>query len=154
MKYLRNFKFIGGISLILVGLTMTSAWFFLRRSPHEITRAEFDQIINTQSLTDAKLNPTLYPGIFYFEASRPAGTGTERVFLTTHLDEAQLSRVAALKGIKLALPQPNLRAQWISIQLGTDASTIEEQCAPPSERPSKVVSSESISWMTSRLSSL
>jgi len=115
MKYLRNFKFIGGISLILVGLTMTSAWFFLRRSPHEITRAEFDQIINTQSLTDAKLNPTLYPGIFYFEASRPAGTGTERVFLTTHLDEAQLSRVAALKGIKLALPQPNLRAQWISI---------------------------------------
>ena len=51
-------------------------------------------------------------------------------------------------------PRLRSRAQWISIQLGTLASTIEEQCAPPSDNPRMVVSSESIVWMMSRLSSL
>ncbi len=115
MKLLKNTKFLAGIILILAGLTLISIWAF--HSPaREISRAELQQLIDTKGLLDGEVAPTPYPGFYAVQGKRAVpGKKAERVYITTHLDEAQAKALFAQTGTKINLPGQNMRGAWLNI---------------------------------------
>jgi cell division protease FtsH len=114
MKFFKNPLFTGGIALILLGITLLLIWFFHTPS-HEITRADFEQALRTKTLHGVQVTPTPYAGIFHVEGTQPAGARSEKVFLTTHLDEAQVKALFELSGIKVDLPGQGVRGLWVNV---------------------------------------
>src|SRR5262245_24714496 len=123
MKFFRNPCFLIGIAVILagVGLIVTSLLLF-RDSPKEISRAELEQLIANKGLIDGRVAPTPYTGVYQVEGKRKVGTGirkagtqTERIFISTHLDEAQIKSLLEPTSTKMEMPGQSMRGQWISI---------------------------------------
>jgi cell division protease FtsH len=123
MKFFRNPYFLIGIAVILagIGLIVTSLLQF-RDSPKEISRAELEQLIANKGLIDGRVAPTPYPGVYQVEGKRKVGTGirkagtqTERIFISTHLDEAQIKSLLEPTSTKMEMPGQSMRGQWISI---------------------------------------
>ncbi|HWH69202.1 MAG TPA: AAA family ATPase, partial [Candidatus Sulfotelmatobacter sp.] len=114
MKYWKNPKFVTGIGLILVGLTLLVGWFFYVPA-HEISRAELSQLIETKGLSEARVTPTAYAGIYQVEGVRQQNCKPEKVYLTTHLDEAQVKSLFSQSGVKVEVPGQNMRAAWVNI---------------------------------------
>jgi cell division protease FtsH len=93
---------------------------FLFHSPaKEITRAEFECLMQTKALKQAQVTPTPYAGIYQVEGKRQLGAKRDDIYLTTHLDEAQLKALFDRAEVKIDIPGMGLRAQWVSV-----ASTI------------------------------
>jgi cell division protease FtsH len=59
-------------------------------------------------------SPTPYAGIYHVEGTRKAAGKSERVFVTTHLDETQVKSLFEQSGLKVDLPGQGLRGQWVS----------------------------------------
>src|SRR6185295_12693454 len=103
MNFLRNRRFLIGSSLIVAGLALiVTGWLLLRESPKEINRAALEQLIACKGLIDGRVTPTPYPGVYLVEGARKVGTGlrkagtrTERIFISTHLDETQVKSLLA-----------------------------------------------------------
>ena len=86
MKFLKNTKLMVGSALLVTGLTLLGIWCF-RTPSREITRAELDQFVQAKTLTDGRVKPTPYAGIYHLEGKHKLSGHSERVFITTHLDE-------------------------------------------------------------------
>jgi cell division protease FtsH len=114
MKRLKTPYCIGGLSLILVGLVILATWFFHTPS-REMTRQEMEQLIEAKGLVDGQVIPTPYAGIYRIEGTRLAGGVKEKVFITTHLDEAQVKGLFGQKGVKVEMPGAGMRGQWVNI---------------------------------------
>src|SRR5215216_3530100 len=99
MKYLKNPWLVSGVSLMVTCLILSTMWFF-RAPSRELTRSELAQVIEAKSLIDTRVKPTAYAGIYHVEGIRKTGNKSEKVYLTTHLDEAQVKSLFAQKGIK------------------------------------------------------
>jgi cell division protease FtsH len=115
MKHLKNKKIIVGLCLaLIVGAGfLVASW---NRVPsREITRAELTRLLDTKAITEGQVAPTPYTGIYYVEAVLKHGHRSERVFVTTHLDETQVKSLFAESGVKVALPGQGLRAQWLNV---------------------------------------
>jgi cell division protease FtsH len=108
---------IGG-GIVLAGLTVGAVCLF-HTPEKEITRAEFDCLVQTKALKQAHVTPTPYAGIYEVEGKRQIAAKTDNVYLTTHLDESQLKALFDREEVKIDIPGLGLRAQWVSI-----ASTI------------------------------
>ena len=89
MKFLKNPKLVTGSALVVTGLTLLGIWYY-RTPSREITRAELEQFVQAKALTDGRVVPTPYAGIYFVEGKRKLPGKSESVFLTTHLDEAQI----------------------------------------------------------------
>ena len=83
MKFLKNIKLVVGAALLVTGLILVGIWCF-RTPSREITRAELDQLVQAKTLTDGRIIPTPYAGIYLVEGRRKLPGKSERVFLTTH----------------------------------------------------------------------
>ena len=114
MKRFKNWKFTVGITLLVVGLCLTASWFF-RTPSRELTRVEFDQLLQQKALGEGHVLPTPYSGIFYVEAHHKTGHGVERVFITTHLDEAQVKDLFNQEAFKVQIPGQGMRGQWVGL---------------------------------------
>ncbi|HTL15998.1 MAG TPA: AAA family ATPase [Patescibacteria group bacterium] len=114
MKYLKNVKVVIGISLILAGLAMITAWFF-HVPAREISRAEFEQLLNANSVFEPVVAPSPYNGIYHVTGRHKLANKVEKIYITTHLDEGEIKRLFDQKGLKVDLPGEGLRGQWISI---------------------------------------
>ena len=114
MKYLKNAKFVAGISLIILGLTLISIWAF-RVPSREISRAELDQFLGSKSLSSVVAAPTPYAGIYRVEGRHKVAGKTEKVYVTTHLDEAQVKNLFNQNSLTVDLPGMGARGQWVSI---------------------------------------
>lgn len=114
MRYLRNPKVVGGVLLILCGLALILAW-WLHVPAREITRVDLQNFLNAGSLSAPVVTPSPYPGIYHLSGRHKLGSGSEEIYLTTHLDEAELDRFFNQRGLKVNLPGESLRSQWISI---------------------------------------
>src|SRR5438876_6596117 len=68
MKRLRNWQFVTGVSLLLVGLGILTA--VLLRSPErEITRTELAALIQAKDFSHGRVTPTQYSGIYHIEGT-------------------------------------------------------------------------------------
>ena len=114
MKYLKNTKVLAGLLLIVAGLTMILVW-FLRVPTREITWGELDQLLQTNTLSEVRLLPTPYNGVYRVEARNKKNGKAENVHVTGHLPEARLEGLSARQGVKLEIPGQSLRGQWINI---------------------------------------
>jgi cell division protease FtsH len=114
MKFPRNPKLIAGIVLLLAGVVLLLVWCF-RIPAHELTRTEFGQLLQAGPSLDWHVTPTPYASIYEIEAKRKAGTRTERVFITTHVDQAQLEKLFEQTGVQIHLPGQGTRIQVVNI---------------------------------------
>src|ERR1051325_5801363 len=92
MKFFKNVKFVAGCALIALGSVLIALWVF-RTPAHEINRAELEQMLQSQGLLHGHVSPTPYAGIYHVEGTRKSGAKQERVFITTHLDGAQIKKL-------------------------------------------------------------
>ena len=113
MKFLKNTKLMVGSALLVTGLTLFGIWCF-RTPSREITRAELDQFVQVKSLTDGRVKPTLYAGIYHLEAKHKLSGSSERVFLTTHLDESQIKTLFGQSWAKVEIPDQST-GQWVMV---------------------------------------
>ncbi len=114
MTYFKNGKVITGIGLIVGGIIMMLAWFF--HSPaREIGRPEFEALLNSNALLHPVVTPSAYGGIYHVQGQHSLGKRSEKVYLTTHLDETEVKRLFDQRGLKVDLPGEGLRGQWVSI---------------------------------------
>src|SRR6266478_9192108 len=114
MKRLKNLRFVAGLALILVGLILVGGFFF-HASSREIAGTELDQLLQSGALTRAAVIPTPYAGIYHVETVLNKAGKREKVFVTTHLDEAQVRKLFAERGVHVEMPGAGLRGQWVNI---------------------------------------
>jgi cell division protease FtsH len=138
MKLFKNVYLVAALACVTLGLTLLSIFHF-RTPSKEITRTELQQLIESKGIIRGTVTPTAFAGIYEIEGERkvgarnekiliadsktrgaaPAGrkvaTRTERIFISTHLDEAQVQTLLAQVGTKIEIPGQNLRGQWVNI---------------------------------------
>jgi len=114
MKRLRNWQFVTGVSLLLVGLGILTA-VLLRTPEREITRTELAALIQAKDFSHGRVTPTPYSGIYHIEGTRKQGNKTEKFFITTHLDETQIKNLFEQSGVKVEVPGQGVRGQWVNI---------------------------------------
>ena len=101
MNILRNKRLVAGLGIILVGLGLIAVFLFHVPS-REITRVEMEQLLASGALSKARITPTPYPGMYQVEAVlKPAGK-SEKLFITTHLDEPQVKKLLDESGVRVA----------------------------------------------------
>ena len=114
MKFLKNYKLVAGSALVVISLTVLGFWGF-RTPSREITRAELDQFVLAKTITDGRVIPTPYAGIYRMEGKLKLSGTSERVFLTTHLDESQTKALFNQSWAKVEVPEQGIRGLWLSI---------------------------------------
>ncbi|HZR16522.1 MAG TPA: AAA family ATPase [Verrucomicrobiae bacterium] len=114
MRYFKNVKVVVGIGLIVGGLAMILAW-FLHVPAREISRGEFEQFLTANALSEPVVAPSAYGGIYHVAGRHKLGNKSEKVYITTHLDEGEIKRLFDQRGLKVTLPGEGLRGQWVSI---------------------------------------
>jgi cell division protease FtsH len=113
MKYLKNPKVILGLSVFLAALTVLVVW-WTHLPSREITRAELNQLLSSGSLKGLVATPTPYTGIYQVEGTHRTGKKREKVFVTTHFDEAEVKALLDRSGVKVDVPGQGLHGQWVS----------------------------------------
>jgi cell division protease FtsH len=116
MKYFKNlYLMVGGLLLLLVG-TGGIVYGVKHRTPNrEINRAEFEQYLQANSIAEGRVIPTPYAGIYYLEGVHKEGQKSEKVYITTHLEEAQVKALLAQNTTKVEIPGQGMRGQWVNI---------------------------------------
>ena len=116
MKFFKNLSFvIPGVLLILVAAGAISYGLTQRTPSRKINRVELDQLMQANAIADGRVTPTPYPGIYYLEGTHKAGKQAEKVYITTHLEEAQVQSLLAQNSIKIEMPGQGMRGQWVNI---------------------------------------
>jgi cell division protease FtsH len=114
MKFSKNTKRAVGAGLIVSALSLLGIWCF-RTSSREIPRTELDQLVQANALTEGRVMPTPYAGIYYVEGKHKLSGKSEKVFLTTHLDDAQIKALSNQSWAKVAIPDQGVRGQWVNV---------------------------------------
>ncbi len=114
MKFLKNTKLVIGSAVLVTGLTLLGLWSF-RTPSRELTRAELDQLIEAKTLTDGRVTPTPYAGIYRVEGKLNLPGKSERVFITTHLDEAQVKALFNQSWAKVEIPGEGVAGKWVVV---------------------------------------
>jgi cell division protease FtsH len=114
MKYLRNIWVLSAVTLTLAGL-FTLWMVFIRQPSIELTPTELPLMLASGDLSQGRVTPTPYAGMYHVEGTRQLAGRKEKVYLTTHLSEEQLQALLANKSIKVDMPGAGARGQWVNI---------------------------------------
>ena len=116
MKNFKNLKWVvPGAALILAGAGAIVFGITHRTPSREIDRAELEQLLQGHAISDGRVTPTSYGGIYHLEGTHKIGQGTEKVYITTHLDESQLTNLLAQKNTKVEMIGEGMRGAWVNI---------------------------------------
>src|SRR6266853_5341565 len=116
MKYFKNLYWVvGGLFLLLVGIGGIVYGVAHRTPSREINRVELEQLIQANAIGEGRVTPTPYPGIYYLEGVHKNGQKTEKIYITTHLEEAQVKVLLAQNTTKVEMPGGGMRGQWVNI---------------------------------------
>jgi cell division protease FtsH len=113
MKRPKHLKLIIGLSLIVLGCGLVTAY-FLHTPSHEITRAELSQLIAQKQITDGHAYPSSFSGIYHVEGTRTVNGKPEKFYVTTHLDDVEVKTFFAQNGVRIEMPG-GMRGQWVSV---------------------------------------
>src|SRR5208337_3818970 len=113
MKFTRNRKWAALIGLLVVALVLR-LMLFSRSPQRELNRAEFEHLLQTHGLADGRAVPTPFAGIYHVEGTRQSKSKTEKVFITTHLDEAQVKALFEQAGLKVDVPGEGWHGQAVN----------------------------------------
>lgn len=114
MNLSKKAKFNVALGFLVVALGVTLALWF-RQPNREISRAELQELIGAQALTEGRVVPTQYTGVYLVEGVRQLNGKPSRVHVTTHLDETQVKALLATKDIKIDVPGQGMRGQWVNV---------------------------------------
>jgi cell division protease FtsH len=114
IKHLKNPWLASAAGLVLGLLVLATVW-YSRDASREITRGELAQLIEAKTLTEGRVTPTPYAGIYHVEGTLKAGKKPEKVYITTHLDQDQVKSLFAQAGVKVEMPGAGMRGQWVNI---------------------------------------
>ena len=114
MKYLRNIWVLSAVTVTLAGL-FTLWMVFIRQPSIELTPTELPLMLASGGLSQGRVTPTPYAGMYHLEGTRQLAGRKEKVYLTTHLSEEQLQALLANKSIKVDMPGAGARGQWVNI---------------------------------------
>jgi cell division protease FtsH len=114
MKFWKNPRLLTALSLLALVGVLIGIWCF-RTPSREISRAELLALLQTHTLSEGRVVPTPYSGIYSVEGLHATVAGREKVFITTHLDEAQVKSIFDESALKMQLPGQGLRAQWANV---------------------------------------
>src|SRR6266481_2632389 len=103
MRYLRNAKLMAASALVVCGMGLIVAW-FLNTPAREINRAELEHLLDSKTLLEPVATPAPFAGIYHVQGGHKAGAKLEKVYITTHLDEAEIKRLFDQRGLKVYLP--------------------------------------------------
>src|SRR6266853_2524500 len=116
MKYFKNLYWVvGGLFLLLVGIGGIVYGVAHRTPSREINRVELEQLIQANAIGEGRVTPTPYPGIYYLEGVHKIGQKAEKIYITTHLEEAQVKSLLAQNTTKVEMPGGGMRGQWVNI---------------------------------------
>jgi cell division protease FtsH len=123
MKYFKNlYLLLGGLLLLLAGVGGIVYGVAHRTPNREINRGEFEQLMQANAITEGRVTPTPYPGIYFLEGVHHVGRGIhkagekiEKVYITTHLEESQVKAFLAQNTTKVEMPGGGMRGQWVNI---------------------------------------
>jgi cell division protease FtsH len=114
MKYLKNPWLISAAGCFLVAIICFAA--YLLHSPSkELTPLEFERLLDSNELAKTWLTPTPYAGFYQVEGTRKLAGKSQKFYITTHLEEAQVKLLLDKQGAKIDMPGQGMRAQWINI---------------------------------------
>jgi len=113
-KFFKNAWFTSGVSLTVLGGALIAAY-FLRSPSKEITQTGLEQLWAEQGITEGRVTPTIFPGIYQIDGKRKSHGKLERFFVTAHLDENHVQTLYTQKGIRIDMPGQGARGQWASI---------------------------------------
>jgi cell division protease FtsH len=114
MKKSKRAKIVGCV--LLVAALCFSIGRLYYAPPKEFSVQDLDALVANNTLIRAKVVPTVYNGVYGVEGTFKNDAGKAQSFnITTHLDEARLQRLTAMKDVKIHLPGQGSRAQWINI---------------------------------------
>src|SRR6266850_999516 len=114
MKRFKNFKVLAGLGLVLLGVALIAGYYF-RTPTQEISRPELNYLVQKNQITEGRVLPTPYNGVYHVEGTRRAGSQTGNFFVTTHLDEDELAALTARKSVKMELAGLGRNGQWVNI---------------------------------------
>ncbi|HTL56466.1 MAG TPA: AAA family ATPase [Candidatus Limnocylindrales bacterium] len=80
-----------------------------------MSRDEFERMLQEGNLAHVQVTPTPYAGIYEVEARRKIGGHSERLYLTTHIDEPRLQILFEQKAVQIHLPGQGARIQLINV---------------------------------------
>ena len=114
MRRLKNWKFVAGLSLIVVSLCAVSVG-LLRTPEREISRAELESLIQSKGISKGRVMPTPYGGIYHIEGTKKIGGKVEKFYVTTHLGETEIKSLIDQSAVKTEIPGLGASGQWVNI---------------------------------------
>ena len=114
MKITKKIKWAMTLGLLTMAAVITLA-LVSRPAQHELSRAELGQLRQTRALVNGRIAPMPYASIYQIEGIRQVDGKPQKVFITTHLDDAQIKALFEQPGVKVDVPGQGLRGQWINI---------------------------------------
>lgn len=116
MKYFKNIKVVAlGALLILAGVVAIAYGLTHKTPSREINRDELEGLVMIKGISDGRVTPTAFAGIYYVEGIRKVGRKPEKIYITTHLEEAQVKNLLAQNTTKVQMPGEGIRGQWVNI---------------------------------------
>src|SRR5580765_3952724 len=114
MKRFKYSKILAGLGLILLGVALIAVY-FLKTPTREISRQELDYLVRRNQITEGRVLPTPYSGVYYVEGVRTAGNQTENFYVTTHLDDAEVNALVARKSVRFEMAGFGRTGQWVNV---------------------------------------
>src|SRR5687767_2162699 len=111
----KNLRIILIVSLGLIASVAVT--YFTAKHPivKETSRTEFQQWVQDGAITEAKVNPTPYAGIYAVEGKRKEGGELKEFDITTHLEADQIKALLAKPEIKVEIPGKGTTTQILNI---------------------------------------
>lgn len=116
MKRSKNLRVVLTIAIVVIGLAGLIGY-CLRLPSNEVTRTQFTQLIENKQIESATVVPTPYTSIYAVEGTYKSGDTVKPFNVTTHLEEAQVKELFALKSTKVEVPGMGMKSQLLNLAL-------------------------------------
>jgi cell division protease FtsH len=110
----KNLRIVLAGALILIGSVIVLCWSF-HRPVRDVNRAELEAMMKNHSITEAKVLPSTYTGIYAVEGTQIVAGKPSRFALTTHLTENDVQELLAQSEVKIEVPGRSLKFQLLNL---------------------------------------